>query len=117
MVVVVTVGGAVVVVVVAGGAVVGVVGALAAGTFSATDASVPLLLLGVKSATVALALPWVVDTGTPPGDEFVGVGDPAGGAVADPLPLLPLAPVPDPPNAGFEKSGFDCPGAPGVLPR
>jgi hypothetical protein len=73
VVVVVVTGGAVVVVVAAGGTVVGVVGALGDCTFRATDAgAVPLpLLLGVKSATVAFALPCVVDTGTPPGDEVV----------------------------------------------
>jgi hypothetical protein len=111
VVVVVVVGGAVVVVVGAGGTVVVVTGALAANSFSATEALVPVLLLGVKLATVAVALPWVVDTGTPPGAEFVGVDGATGGAVTDPLPLLPL-PVPDPPNAGSEKSGFVCPGAP-----
>jgi hypothetical protein len=112
-VVVVVVGGTVVVVVGAGGTVVVVVGAFAASSFSATDALVLVLLLGVKLATVAVALPCVVDTDTPPGDEDVGVDGAAGGAVVEPpLPLLALLPAPGALKAGFEKSGFDCPGAP-----
>jgi hypothetical protein len=113
VVVVVVAGGAVVVVVGAGGGtVVTVVDAFAASAVSAAAVLlllVPLLLLGVKSATVAFALPCVVETGTPPGDGLVGVEGGGVAVLAEPPP--PLA-VPEPLTAGLEKSGFDGPGAP-----
>ena len=89
-----------------GGTVVTVAGAFAVGAVSA--GAVPLLLpLGVKLATVAFALPGVVETGTPPGEGLVGVG---AGVPAEPPPLLVA--VPEPLTAGLEKSGFNGPGAP-----
>jgi hypothetical protein len=112
VVVVVVAGGEVVVVVAAGGGRVGaVVDAFAAKAVNAAAALLLLvLLLGVKLATVAFTLPWVVETGTPPGDGLVAVDGGGVGVLAEP-PLLALA-VPDPLKAGLEKSGFDGPGAP-----
>jgi hypothetical protein len=113
VVVVVVGGGAVVVVVGAGGGtVVTVVDAFAARAVSAAAVLLLLLLLllllGVKLARVAFALPCVVETGTPPGVAFVGADSGGVGVLAE----LPLLAVPEPLNAGFEKSGFDGPGAP-----
>jgi hypothetical protein len=111
VVVVVVAGGAVVVVVAAGGGTVGGAFAAASAIRAAAAAELLLLLLGVKSATVAFVLPCVVETGTPPGNGVVGAAGGGVGVLAEPPLPLELA-VPAPLKAGFEKSGFDGPGAP-----